>query len=177
MRNRRGFSVVELLLIIVVVGGIGWWFFGGSSADSKADEIISDMRGLKSACLMYYADNMDKPKELAALSGHIERLARYIDNPNKFSVNGRPAAIAITKEGGWWIGYHVGDDSAVHKKLAEKAYADGLCGSMNKSNIYSGGNAVYMLVREGVPASEYGTLDAALDLFFIGKDIIDFFMD
>ena len=93
---------------------------------AAASSVISDMRSLKAACIMLYADNVDEDLTSKINVDGVKLLHKYLEHPNKFPENGNPATLEV-KNGEWWISYKVDDlDAIVREKLAARAAAVGL---------------------------------------------------
>lgn len=63
--KNKGFTLVELLVVIIVISilaGIYMLSTSKTAAKANATRIISDIRSLKSATLIYYADNGEWPR-------------------------------------------------------------------------------------------------------------------
>ena len=129
------------------------------AASSAASSIVSDLRALKTAALMFYADNVDKCEapgfNLADVTGTPEKfmaaLRQYLDNPDKF---GGGLYVLETGEGGkWFVGFKLdGCDEAIREavkeKLAEKARTTGVLRSRRPDDPYDGkADIVYMIAR------------------------------
>ena len=58
--KKKGFTLVELLVTVIIIGILAGMLLlsAGASTDSaKAARIIADLRNMKAAALMYWADN------------------------------------------------------------------------------------------------------------------------
>jgi hypothetical protein len=119
----------------------------------EASQIISELRGLKGALLMYYADNMDIGEETLSAAillskNNVEALVRdYLDNPSKF--NSPEYTLSVVKNNDrnlWLVGRDVSKRSRTVKRfLRGKAKSAQLL--RDDGNSYDGGNIVYILVR------------------------------
>jgi prepilin-type N-terminal cleavage/methylation domain-containing protein len=66
---RKGFTLVELLIVIVIIGilaGMMMLTMGSATEGANAAKLINDLRLLKSASLLYFADNDKWPDQNAA---------------------------------------------------------------------------------------------------------------
>ena len=74
-RKSKGFTLVELLIVVIIIGilaGMMMLSTGSATAKAEATKIVSDMRNIKAAAIMYYADN-------SAWTGDIKSLDKYVD--------------------------------------------------------------------------------------------------
>ena len=80
MKKRTGFTLVELLIVIIIIGILAgaMLLVAGSGTDkANATKIVSDMRSLKAAALMRWAD--DSNWDFTELATIQDKLGDYMD--------------------------------------------------------------------------------------------------
>jgi len=74
-KKSKGFTLVELLIVIIIIGilaGMMMLSTGGATAKAEATKIVSDMRNLKAAAIMVYAEDMEWPTAMASLDDYVD---------------------------------------------------------------------------------------------------------
>lgn len=152
MKMRKGFTLVELLIVIVIIGVLAAAMLlsmGSATASAKATTIISDLRSMKSALLLLYADSMDN---MPAVGNALTAIHAYIDNPSKYTAANGYAIEENTAKNKWSVSYDTtklaaADQKGVQDKLKEKAESVGLYKDKEVTDKYDGGAKVFMVAR------------------------------
>lgn len=75
-KRSKGFTLVELLIVIIIIGilaGMMMLSTGGATAKAEATKIVSDMRNIKAAAIMYYADHGSWTDKIASLDTYMDQ--------------------------------------------------------------------------------------------------------
>jgi general secretion pathway protein G len=138
LKKRTGFTLVELLIVIIIIGILAgaMLLVAGSATDkAEATKIVSNLRSLKTAALMYYADNPNVTVASIDDGGNdgIDLLKKYMDReisaPGAATYQFKATAVAGASDV-WAVGLVEGDSGypsgGVKEKLADVAKDTGL---------------------------------------------------
>ena len=163
-RARDGFTLVELLIVIIIIAILaGMMMMTSASATDRATatKIISDLRAMKSAALLYYMDHKEWPgvSDAAGKEGNTQPAAqaRYNKSLSKYmdrSLDERYVGVWIyDTDGKDYIGIRMYDSDfgvGVKKILEESARDAGIYGCTGRTIKYFNAEVndhVYMNLR------------------------------
>ena len=149
-KMRKGFTLVELLIVIVIIGilAAALLLSSGSATDSaEASNIISDLRGLKSACLMLFVDSMDVVNT-DTYTLQLTHLQRYMDNPTRITTGYGFRVSTDTANARWWVGFDMTNKAqGIRNKLAGRATSIGIYNGTDLTGlVYQGGAGTAWMV-------------------------------
>ena len=117
-----------------------------------ASNIISDLNSMRSASLMFFADNMD---DVAAgrfplNTNIVSYLTTYLTNPRRFSED---IYIFGIMDNGWWVGFNLesaGKRDGVRERLRSRARDSGLYSAPDPdADDYTDQDIVWMMTLQG----------------------------
>ena len=157
LKKRTGFTLVELLIVIIIIGILAgaMLLVAGSGTDkAEATKIVSNLRSLKTAALMYYADNPNKefPADEA-----IDELKKYMDRPLEAPSGKYVFDQGNEASGDWYVGLTDAEDyitAGIAAKLKDVNKDSGLLSDKiydpdpeNDEDWYQSGGEVWMRAR------------------------------
>lgn len=160
LKKSKAFTLVELLIVIIIIGilaGMVMLTTGNATDKAEATRIISDMRNIKSACLMYYAEHSTWPRaeQYGDVVDHFLDHSPVMENKDRYSfAEGTQAGsgelyVTITSDTVDWLNANPG----VKKQLANMAEEAGIrrtaTPGFEQGNIYTEQDTYpFMIVRQ-----------------------------
>ena len=143
-RKSKGFTLVELLIVVIIIGilaGMMMLSTGSATAKAEAAKIVANMRNMKSAAVMVYADSNEWPTAIASLDEYIDQ---KLEGTNY-----------TLESDGAYIKFDVKKvDDKVQESLGKLAstgvalYTSAKSGDITSSDIYKDGDTgIYMPVK------------------------------
>jgi general secretion pathway protein G len=154
--RKGGFTLVELLIVIMIIAilaGMMMLATGSATDGAEATKVINDLRNLKGAALMYFADEGAWPGSTAASS-----LDTYMDRAflaDTTSSNRRYNGLLVTSASisgttrsliGLKLRTDVTHREGVQKKLAGSSKNSGLWSGADDAE-YESGESIYMAMN------------------------------
>ena len=156
LRKSKGFTLVELLIVIIIIGilaGMMMLSSGAATDKAEATKIVADLRNIKAAAIMYYADNNSWPSGDLVLStpgAEVDKVNKYLDTIP--TVGYKLTNTSGTIGAGYVAGPKI--TAGVQSKLAAMASTAGLyqaaptSGDVSTGPNYTTGTTVYMIVKK-----------------------------
>lgn len=150
-RKAKGFTLVELLIVIIIIGilaGMMMLSTGAATDTAEATKIVSDMRNVKAACIMYFLDNGEWPTTIGT------SVDRYLDVPISTSGNNK---FTIQSGDVTWLVYTdnaITASSGIGEKLKNMASRVGLYSTTTatpasiSSPDFSGTSPINMIIKK-----------------------------
>ncbi len=154
-KARHAFSLIELLIVITIIGVLaGMLAFSSVAGVDKANaaRIVSDMRSLKTAAILFYTDHGRWPaadfSSAGAATGDAAVLQSYLDR----NIASEPFSI-VEEQGVVSLRYSLAERPAgVRKMLGKTAKESGLFGAAAGEGAYDGEHAdLYMRLARSTP--------------------------
>jgi len=135
-KKSKGFTLVELLIVVIIIGilaGMMMLSTGGATAKAEATKVVSDMRNMKAAAIMVYADNSEWPTAIASLDDYLDQTPA-----SKYSIDGDYLKLDATST-----------DQKIRDNLKTMAVTGGipLFKSVSPDVTYDGTATMYMPIK------------------------------
>ena len=156
MKTHPAFTILEVLIAVTIIGIMsGLLAISSSNATDKAQalKIVSDMQNVKTACVLYYAENGKYPSNVNELNDYLEASVSYDGTPFSLETSGEgdTGALFVKYDGSASKGNLEANSSVANRLFKMKddipLYKDTTL-SQDNSGTYDKGNVVYILVKK-----------------------------
>jgi hypothetical protein len=122
-----------------------------AQARARAVDIVSSLRNLKAASMMFYADYMDEINDRRIVidtHNSVHFLMEYLDNPEKHRKGFTFVGETVAGSQHWYVGADVSQESKdVRRQLQQRAREAGLVGSDKTTPYNENSGVVFMKAR------------------------------
>ena len=147
LKKSKGFTLVELLIVIIIIGilaGMMMLATGAATDKAEATKIVANMRSIKAAAVMYYADNNAWPTVTFTDNG-TSSLDEYLDQKPGAGYKVVNSSTAYAVSYGGTDSKIATANGGINKKLADMAANSGLYNGVSSDTKYTAdGMTVYM---------------------------------
>jgi prepilin-type N-terminal cleavage/methylation domain-containing protein len=146
--RKGGFTLVELLIVIVIIGilaGMMMLTMGSATDGANASRIINDLRLLKSATLLYYADENQWPDGDVLTGFNADsKLIKYLDKPFASSYSGTVTVNTDTNDKFY---YGLTPSPALSNKAKSKLISNGSVFGGSGATLTTAATTFFMSIR------------------------------
>jgi len=151
-RKARGFTLIELLIVIIIIGILAGALLlaaGAGTDKATATKIVSDMRSIKTAAVMKYADDGNWDWISGDVGADVGLLLDYLDrNPNAGGLVSYDIVESTTDSGDYFV-EALSIPGGISDKLKDMAEESGIYNVAAKTDPYDGteDNPAYMVIK------------------------------
>ncbi|MDR3321049.1 MAG: prepilin-type N-terminal cleavage/methylation domain-containing protein [Synergistaceae bacterium] len=146
--RKGGFTLVELLIVIVIIGilaGMMMLTMGSATDGANASRVVNDLRLLKSASLLYFADESKWPDNDSTSGFNADSLlVKYLDKPFASSYSG---TVTVTTDSNAKFYYGLTPSPALSAKAKTKLITNGSVFGSGGGTLNTAASTFFMSVR------------------------------
>jgi len=151
-RKARGFTLIELLIVIIIIGILAGALLlaaGAGTDKAEATRIVSDLRTIKTAAVMYYADYGDWPASNDDAAGNwLESWDAYADRALSTDVfDIQTMTLSVPDESALCVGRINVAEDGVQEELEKIQNKNGGLFDENGADYAKGSSKVYIRIK------------------------------